>query len=210
MSKTKIAVVQFKAQLKRHLSVAKKYQDAALEVHMLACEDLVHARTHGDVTLCQHLFTTLGGALKGKSYAHTRVEALKAWFVAMSGNQMTADGDTWKMKAGWTAEKFAEEEDMLKSPYWTLTAEKKPDNMSWETILKLLQSLPGRIDRAVTQDKFNGDPEKIKGIITGVVSFAEEKAKRLSAKDLGTLEDKADKVLKAGEKIPHGPIKDVA
>lgn len=193
--------------MKRHTVVAKKYEAVAVEVHVLACEDLMHVvgKGQGDVSLCQHLFVTLGGSLNGKSTSHARVEALKAWFMEMSGNQMTAEGESWKLKKGWDASKFRTPEEMEATPYWVLTAERPPVNLSFAAFMATLKGWIRKIETADEKGQFNGDPEKIKGLVAGVIDFAEERAKKLTAQELGTVSDQADKLLKENEAAKEAP-----
>lgn len=194
-----IQIVSVKNQMKAHLLHAKSTAKLDLERHILACEDLLHCATHGDVSLCKHLYDVLGGEKSAQ-----RSATLKQWFVLMSGNQMTAEKGEWKMKKGWTKDKFtldvAEEQ-----PYWTLGGEKAPVNLSFEAIMAILKGFGKKIDNAVKNDTFNGDSVAVKSIIDGVVNFAEERAKRLTAQQLGTVSNQADAILKEGE-VWTGPI----
>ena len=165
--------------MKRHVAHAKKTAEVDSERHIIACEDLAHLAKHGDVSLCKHLYDTLGGAISAQ-----RTATLKAWFVLMSGNQLTAEKGEWKLKKGWTADKFTLDvaED---KPYWTLGGEKAPANLSLEAFLGTVKGYIKKIDNAVKEDRFQGDAEKVKAIVNSVLMMAEEKAKRLTAQEAG-------------------------
>lgn len=187
--------VTIKSQMNRHTAVAKKYEGVALEVHVLACEDLIHAREHGDVTLCQHLFNTLGGVDKGSSFSHTRVEALKEWFRKMSGGQITSEGGTWKMLKGWNASKFLSEEEIENTPYWKLTPEKKVQAMTIMEFLKTMKGYIKKFEKADEEGNFKGDFEAAKRIVSEVINLADERVKRLTTVQTGEIELTADKLL---------------
>lgn len=191
-----IQVVQFKTQVKRHEKHAKATLGLDAERHILACEDLQHAALHGDVSLCKHLFDTLGGAESAQ-----RTATLKAWFVMMSGDQMTADKGEWKLKKGWTVDKFNLDK-AENTPYWTLGGEKAPTAMSFEAFLKMLEGFPKRIDKAVSEDRFNGDPDAVKAIVAGVIDFTKERAKKLTKQQTGELSNQADAILAEDGPVP--------
>lgn len=174
-----IAKVTMKSQIKKHSALAGRNEKLATDIHVAACEDLQHAALHGDVSLCKDLYDKLGGAMSS-----ARTATLKAWFVLMSGNQMTAEKGEWKLKKGWTADKFTLDKAEA-TPYWTLAGEIEPKNLSLEQILKIMGGLTKRIDKAVENDKFKGDSVAAKDIVTAVVDFATERAKRLTAQQRG-------------------------
>lgn len=184
-----IETVKVASQMKRHTAVAKKIEAVTLEIHEMACQDLLHAATHGDVSLCRHLYDALGGQMSSQ-----RTATLKAWFVLMSGNQMTAEKGEWKMKKGWDKSKF-QLDTAENTPYWTLAGEKEPTKMSIEQILGFIKGLSKKIDKAVEEDRFNGDPEKAKAIVAAVVDLATERAKRLTAQETGAVSNAADLIL---------------
>lgn len=175
-----IAKVNMKSQITKHTKVAKKYETVAMEVHILACEDLQHAMLHGDVSLCKHLYDALGG----QNPSHARTASLKAWFVLMSGEQMTAEKGDWKLKKGWKAENFKLEE-AENTPYWSLAAEADPKHLTIEAMLNIMRNFSKRIDKASENGTFDGDASKAKELFSNVVSFAEERAKRLTAQEQG-------------------------
>jgi hypothetical protein len=180
-SMTITPITSHKAQVKLHASIAKRYQAIALEVHMAACQDLLHAQSCGDVSLCQNLYNALGGK---KSYARTAT--LKEWFRLMSGGQMSAEGDTWKMKKGWSKDKFLMER-AEKEAYWTLGGEKDPVPLTLTAILKLITGFTKRIEKAEADHNFQGDPAAAKAILAEIIQIADVRAKKLTAQQLGTV-----------------------
>lgn len=188
-----ITAVKIGSQLKAHEKVRDKLNTVSMEIHVLACQDLLHCATHGDVSLMKHLYDTLGGDKGGPA----RTATIKQWFVLMSGDQLTAAKGEWKLKKGWKPEGFKLEE-AENTPFWTLNPEKEQSKLSLEAILGMLKGFSKRIDSAVEKDTFNGDPDKAKALIAQVVSFADEKAKRLTPQERGEISDTADKILKDG------------
>lgn len=175
-----IETVNIKSQMKKHIALGKTNATLALAIHVAACEDLQHASLHGDVTLCQHLYESLGGQ---KSAARTAT--LKAWFVKYSGGMITAEKGSWKMKKNWSADKF-NLEGAEANPYYADNGEKEQKPMSFAIFMQFVRGFATKIDRAEKSDNFVGDADKIRTIVNGVIDFAEEKAKRLTAQELGT------------------------
>lgn len=187
-----IAKVTVKSQMAKHVKLGQANERLGLDIHVAACEDLLHAATHGDVSLCQHLYESLGG--KGTSAARTA--SLKAWFVTMSGKQITAEKGTWKLVPKWTKEKFLMERAETE-PYF-IDGEKELPVLSLDKILGMLAGYVKKVDKAVEADRFNGDAEATKAILSGVVDFATERAKRLTAIQTGAVTNQADKIIKEG------------
>lgn len=170
-----IEKVTFKAQVAKHIKIAAAYTKVATDVHLAACEDLLHASIHGDVSLCRDLYDKLGGAV-----SPARTATLKQWFMSMSGGQMTAEKDTWKLKKGWKPELFLLDQAEA-SPYWTMGGEVAPKEMSIEAFLKTLAGYAKKIDKAVEEERFTGDPEAAKKLVSQVIDFASARAKLLPA-----------------------------
>lgn len=154
---------------------------AQVAIHEAAVASLAHCRDHGDVSLCQYGYEQLGG--KNSS---TRTNILKVWFARYSGNQMTAEGGTWKMKKPWDPSKF-DLEGATQNPYWTLEPQKDIKEMSWETILGSIKGYLKKVDKAASEDKFSGNPDAVKALLTNVIDYADGRAKLLSAQDLGKI-----------------------
>lgn len=149
-----------------------------------AFQCLLHASKHGDVTKCERLYMGLGGVAKGRAAAAVRVEALKSWFAkhgpvtARNGKWQIKEGKDWRDASLWTLE------DALKSPFWEdMGAEARP--MGFDNLWNLLKGLPKRVDKAVEEGTFKGDPVKVKEWANNVVSFAEKQAASLSPEAKG-------------------------
>lgn len=192
-------ITSYKAQVAKHVASAKRHMAQAAEDHITACEDLAHivalgkdGKPTGDVSLCQDFYTKLGGKI-----SPARTATLKAWFVEMSGNQITADKNGWKMKRGWDASKFKLEE-AEKTPYWSREGERNPVNLSIAGIVKMIHGLNKKIDKAVSEDRFNGDPDKAKALVSNVINIADAQFKKLTPAETGELEAGADAILSGG------------
>jgi hypothetical protein len=194
-----IATVALKQQFKNHDKVAAVRAASALLIHQYACEALLHVITlgtdgkpFGDVSACFHLYTALGG----KDPSSDRTGTLKSWFKEMSGDQMTAEKGVWKMKKGWSIDKF-QMELAEKTPYYSRTSDPEAKAYSLSEIMKFLNGIPKRIQKAQEKDKFQGDAAKITALVVDMTQYLTEKAKRLSAQESGVLEAQADKILAA-------------
>lgn len=190
-----------KTQMKRHESAFKKVSDGNLEIHVLLCEDLQHCAEHGDTSLLKHLYETCGG----NGASPVRTQTLMEWVRLMSGNKITAEKGEWKLKKGWKSTDFLLEEAEAK-PFWTLRPEPEMKSLSWDAIIGMMKNYLKKIDREAERDNFNGDPEAIKGIMGETINFAEARAKRLSAIQLGTLESQADAILTGNKAHIEGEI----
>lgn len=196
---SKIAVMgTVAAQKALHMELGKQSAELGVRIHEAACQDLLHCYIHGDTSLCQDLYVRLGGGTEAGSPARTA--SLKAWFVEMSGNQMTADKGQWKMKKGWSKDKF----DLAKAevtPYY-VEPEKEAKKISWYTFFKLLQGFEGKVDKADAEGNFNGNAAAVKTILADIVDLAEKRAARLTAQDKGKVLNQADAILKTNTVVP--------
>lgn len=167
-----------------------------------AFQCLLHASKHGDVTKCERLYMGLGGVAKGRAAAAVRVEALKSWFgkhgpiTARNGKWQIKEGKDWRDPYLWTLE------EAVKSPFWEdMGAEARP--VMFDNLWNLLKGLPKRIDKAVEEGTFKGDPVKVKEWANNVVSFAERQAQTLTPNDKGEQDvalETVKKVVQANKK----------
>lgn len=164
-----------------------------------AFQCLLHASKHGDVTLCERLYKSLGGVDKGRAAAAIRIEALKSWFAkhgpitARNGKWQIKEGTEWKDEKNWTLQEACDR------PFWEDMGEERVQPFSVMNILTLLTGMPKRIDNAVEKGSFQGDAVAAKTYAANVLSFAEAEAKRLTPAQRGEHDKTADAILKAAE-----------
>lgn len=110
------------------------------QIHELGLECLEHAEEHGDVTLADLMVKELP---KGQ-----RVEALKVWFETFSPIRWNGKGEVGQLKKEAKNYTPYDLEAAAATPYYSLTQEKKPQTLSLENLINIVQGLEKRIDKA--------------------------------------------------------------
>lgn len=176
-----------------------------------AFQCLLHASKHGDVTLCKRLYIDLGGTQDGKAAAAAvRIEALKTWFGKYG--PITAVRGEWKIKndVDWRDATMWNLEGAVQRPFWEDMGAERVQEVNLETLMNMIKGLSKRIDKAVEEGRFKGDPVKAKAWADNVVSLAEESAKRITPADRGAKDKNLDVIKNAVEKSDNRLIKKAA
>lgn len=136
---------------------------AALHVHM--CETLLHAQKHGDVSLCQAIFDDLGG-----DKSPHRTASIKVWFGKMG--PITAKAGVWKLKENWKPEQFKIAEAEKTPLVDAVGGERKPIDFTLAGWIASLASAPKRVDSALEEHRFKGDPTATKQAMAEIIDFS--------------------------------------
>jgi hypothetical protein len=152
-----------------------KMIDAAIEhtvkgdgiIHDAAVQCLGHASVHGDCTLLDRLIKGVGKSV--------RVEGLKVWAGEFSPIRWNGDGKVGILKVGQKGFTSYQVEKANLTPFWTLAAadERTARPMTIDQVLKVIHGLKGRIEKAKTEGRFDGDPEAAMGLVEAVATFTD-------------------------------------
>lgn len=156
---------QIDGAIKRVHASGVKYRDL-IQSTALAC--LEHAEEHGDVTK----FERLCEAVVVKNY----VVALKLWAATFSPIRFNGDDKARLMKStakGYTAFNVAGAEA---EPFWTMEPEVVKPNLTLAAMLKIVQGLSAKIDKAHEDEKLDGNVVELKAWAARVAAVAAETA----------------------------------
>lgn len=158
--------------------IAKKGPELDKLVHDTVIQCMAHAKEHGDVTLLGEL---VGGCTMKDGKVTQNFEAgalgscgygvgdLKSWIMGHTPIRFNNSTGAIGMPKGWQAEEKWKLDLAQENPFWS-----HPDYMarkvsrppfSMDSIETIVQNLIGRIDRAVEDGKFEGDPEAAKAYV---------------------------------------------
>ena len=184
---TKLALLPTAAIMANINRLGKRLDGLDQEVHATALQCLLHAQEHGDVMLADRLVKTLGGkntqkaidaAIKGahepfEMGRHTgyNVRGLVMWFLRYTPIVWNGDGKPGLLKAGMkTHESLLSRNDGLAwnveaarlNPFWTLDEvirDQERPAFTLESVATIVHNLRDRLDKAVKEGKFKGDPD---------------------------------------------------
>ena len=141
------------------------------KVHECAVECLEHAKAHGDVTLMDALYDTLGGHNpRSRGY---RAKGLRVWVEKYSPIRWNGDGKVGQMNEGSKGYVAYDIEKATANPFWTLKEgiEKTAVVYTPEAVLKYIEGLQGKIDKQVEEGKLDAaDAIKSRAIIQAALA----------------------------------------
>lgn len=168
-----------------------------------AFQCLLHASKHGDVTLCKRLYIDLGGSLDGKAAAAAvRIEALKTWFAkhgpitAVRGEWKIKNDVDWREPENWTLEAA------VQRPFWEDMGAERVQEVTLETLMNMIKGLSKRIDKAVEENRFKGDPKAAKDWADNIVDFSAKAAQKMTPAQRGDKDANLEIIKNAVEKAP--------
>lgn len=167
---------QVQGMIIRVRNAGKKY-DAL--VHETAIQCLMHAQEHGDVRLMDRLVGALGRS--------TRKNGLVFWVETFSPIRWNGDAKIGLLKEDAKTYTPFNVEDADETPFWDLAPEPpvKPFNLA--ELLKLIEGLDKRIDRAVDKGTFEGDEDEARELVARVQRAAD--SNEVVVADAGTSDD---------------------
>lgn len=170
----------------------------ALHSHMFDC--LVFASVHGQVGPCELLFKEIGG--------NHRTESMKSWFIALSGNQIVVRKDKpWGLKKGWKADAFKLDEARVTTMEMLLGKEPStPKPLTLAQIVSILNGLKPRIEKAVKDNRFEGDVTLAKTFCDNVVKFATKEQAKLTLNGDNVPEQPKPRLIKRKVQVHKGEV----
>lgn len=148
-------------------------------IHDAAVQTMAHAERHGDCTLADRLVKGLGRSI--------RVQGLRVWYAENSPIRWNGDNKVGMLKTTDRTYKPFNIDQANAVPFYALGAaeERTAKPLDTMAILKLIHGLKGRVEKAVTDGRFEGDSAKALGLVEAVGAYADG----LVAKDPAIIRD---------------------
>lgn len=164
-----LAKKQVVSMIKRVATNSRKLNEL---IHDTAVQCMLHAQQHGDCTLMDNLVKSL--------HRGARVKALRIWVEDFSPIRWNGDD-----KVGILNEKAKtytpyQIEEAQAKPFYDYTTENQKQPLTLEQLIKLVDGIPARIDKAENDGRFEGDVEAAKKWAAGLSSFAHVGSKALT------------------------------